>query len=153
MSDPQGMERRITERLMAYWTSRKGERVFPALSDIDPKDLEDIWDHCFLIQVLQTPVGDEDEIYRYTHLGESIVAAYGHTIIGADIYTSLMSPSGGRITDFFDKVVASSTPLTEESEFLNTQNIIIRYRQCVFPLGENKGRVDHLLGGMRWIAS
>lgn len=142
--------RRITEVLLSYWTELKGDRLFPTASEISPKALEDIWDSCFMLKLIDDP--EEEDEYKYTYLGSSIIAAYGDNLTGANVYTSLMSPSSGRITDFFDRVVYSKKPLIEESEFLNIQNVIIRYRQCVLPLGDTNDKVDHLLGGMRWVA-
>lgn len=143
-------ERRITEILLAYWNKRRGDRLFPSPQEINPKDLTEIWDNCFMIRLVSDP--EEEDEFRYTYLGSSIVAAYGDNLTGADIYTSLMSPSGARIADIFDKVATSKKPLVESSEFLNTQNVIIRYRQCVLPLGEKEDEVTHLIGGMRWSA-
>ncbi len=145
-----GQSRRITRRLLAYWEAAKGDRPFPALTDIQPEMLSDIWDACFLVQVKHT--ANPGEQYKYIYLGPSIIAAYGNEATGGNINTSLLSKHSGHITDVFDKVVDTGKPLVEESEFRNLNGIMVRYRQCVLPLGEFNDDIDHLLGGMKWKA-
>ncbi len=46
----------------------------PAEQDIDPDDIRDLWDSCFLIRVKDLGKAD----YNYTYLGEAIIEAYHH---------------------------------------------------------------------------
>lgn len=144
----EGQEQRITKRLMAYWHEHKGTKLLPRDSDINPAALQDVWDDCFVVEVkMDASPGDE---FRYSYLGPSIIAAYGDNVTGADIQTSMLSPSGGHVTDIFEKVIETKKPIIQESEFLNAHKILVRYRQCVLPFGDGDGNVTRLLGGVRW---
>jgi hypothetical protein len=148
VNKPEGIEQRITRRLISYWHECKGTKNIPLRQDISKEKLEDVWQDCFLIEVTEDERLGHD--FRYTYIGPRIIAAYGDNVTGADIQTSLLSPDGSHITDIFEEVVETKKPVVDESEFRNLQKVLVRYRQCVLPFGDEKGKVTCLLGGMRW---
>lgn len=145
---PEGIEQRITRRLLSYWDANKSDAELPLASNINRDDLQDVWDDCFLVEVK----GSEDKgfEFRYNYIGSSIIAAYGDEVTGADIQTSLLSPEGKHVMDIFEEVVEMKTPVIDEAEFTNLQHVVVRYRQCILPFSDKNGKVTHLLGGMRW---
>lgn len=144
-----GQEQRITRRLLSYWHECKNaEGELPLETLINPDDLHDIWDDCFLASVSFD--AKHGYHFRYNYIGPSIVTVYGNDTIGADIQTSLLSPSREHITDIFETVVETKKPIIDESEFMTTQKVLVRYRQCVLPFGNAQNTVTCLLGGMRW---
>src|SRR4051812_42763706 len=139
-----GSERRITLRLLAYWERLRADRQMPREQDIDPDDIRDLWDNCFLIQVKDLGKAD----YNYTYLGEAIRNAYRFGLSESDP-GGLLSPNAGKLAGGYRKVVATGKPLLEEGEFRNLHNEIIRYRQCLLPLGAGS-KVEAVFGGMRF---
>lgn len=140
-------ERRLTDQLYTYWKMVKGDRDLPREQDINLADLQDIWDHCFLLQVKKN---SELIDYRYIYIGESIIEAYGDDLTGQSVYAKLVSPETAAVISKFDKVLESQVPVFDESEFVNLQGITIKYRQCLVPLGARSGVVDYIMGGMTW---
>ncbi|MBL0318352.1 MAG: PAS domain-containing protein [Alphaproteobacteria bacterium] len=137
----------MTDQLFGYWTKIKGERPFPSEQEIDLADIRDVWDHCFLIQIKKTA----DIIdYRYIYMGESIKEAYGDDLTGQSVYSRLVSPEAATVVSKFHKVLDTLSPVFDESEFVNLQDNVIKYRQCLLPLGAREGIVDYILGGMSW---
>lgn len=145
---PDGIEQRITRKLISYWHECKGTNLIPLKQDINPEALNDVWIDCFLVEV--TEHQKHSHHFRYTYIGPRIIAAYGDNVTGADIQTSLLSPSGAHISYIFEEAIDTKKPVLDESEFRNLQQILVRYRQCVLPFGDKKGNVTCLLGGMRW---
>ena len=46
------LERRLSLRLLAYWERARGMRLMPQESDIHANNLSDIWDDCFILQIV-----------------------------------------------------------------------------------------------------
>lgn len=143
---PTELHHRSHERLQQYWEELRGNRPFPAESELDPDDILDIWDSCFLISI--------DDVtrrlgYRYSYLGSALIEAYGDDIKNPDVALRLISTASLPIVKRFDEVVARQHPVIDESEFINLKHLKVRYRTCLVPLGQS-GHVTHILGCMRW---
>lgn len=142
-SDP-GVERRITLRLLAYWEKLRGDRVMPAERDIDPEDIADLWDNCFLVHTAD--LGKPD--YNFTYLGQGILDAYRFGL-SEDDPNGLISPNADSLSHGYAQVMATGKPLLQEGEFHNLHNDIVRFRQCLLPLGE-EDEIQAIFGGMRF---
>ena len=138
------IERRITLRLLSYWERLRGDRPMPTEQDIDPEDIGDLWDSCFLIHVRDLEKSD----YNYTYLGDAIAEAYHHGL-SADDPAALASPNAGKLASGYSKVIATGKPLLEEGEFHNLHDEIVKYRQCLLPLGDGK-EIQAIFVGMHF---
>lgn len=138
------LERRITLRLIAYWERLRKQNAMPVEADIDPSDLHDLWGYCFLIHVKDLDKPD----YNYTYLGKEIQRAYQGDLAGDDA-GAIASPNAGKLADSYAKVIETCAPLLDEGEFVNLHNEVVKYRQCLLPLGEGN-KVDAIFGGMRF---
>ena len=68
---------RITEALQDYWQQKRPqEDSVPREEDINPMELGDLWEHCFLVQRMP------DDQFQYLHMGEAIIEAYGDDLTG-----------------------------------------------------------------------
>lgn len=138
------LERRITVRLVAYWEKLRGDRVMPLENDIDPEDLADLWDYCFLVQVRDLQKSD----YNYTYLGSAIMEAYRGGLSREDP-SCLVAVNANKLAFDYAKVIDSRVPIIQEGEFVNAQEELVKYRQCLLPLGTGE-KVDAIFGGMRF---
>jgi hypothetical protein len=143
MSDFQ-LERRINVRLVAYWERIRAGRAMPGENDVDPEDLADLWDYCFLVQVRDLKKAD----YNYTYLGSAIVEAY-RSGLSAETPDSVVSLNANRLASNYTRVIEERRPVIDEGEFLNARNDTVKYRQCLLPLGHGEV-VESILGGMRF---
>ncbi len=144
---PSELHHRSHERFLQYWNKLRGERAFPRESEIDPDDITDIWESCFLIS--------NDDVtrrlgYRYSFLGNDLVGAFGDDITNHDTALRLLSTSRVPNARKFDEVLTAKHPVTDEGDFINLMGINIRYRACLLPLGLENGEVTHIMGCMRW---
>lgn len=135
---------RITVRLLAYWERLRAARDLPSEPEIDPDDLYDLWDYCFLVQVRDLYKED----YNYTYLGPAIVQAY-HGSLSADDAGGMVSPNANKLSHNYARIIDSKQPIIEEGEFLNMAGELVKYRQCLLPFGVG-GVVDSIFGGMRF---
>jgi hypothetical protein len=144
MDETSIVERRITIRLLAYWEKLRGLRPMPTEEDIDPDYLNDLWDYCFLVHVKDLDKPD----YNYTYLGSALQAAYQGELTG-DKLPDIATINASKLTGNFAKVIEKAAPWQGEGQFINLHNDVVKYRQCLLPLGEN-GVVDAVFGGMRF---
>ncbi|OYW13567.1 MAG: hypothetical protein B7X02_01920 [Rhodospirillales bacterium 12-54-5] len=136
---------RLNEQLEQYWRALKGDRALPREDEVDPDQLKEIWDSCFLVQLRA------DDVFSYSYLGKSLIEAYGDDLTGNEISESLIYPHPPSLSQTFRAVTKSAQPVFDESEFTNANNMLVKYRSCVVPLGAyNVTGVGFLLGGMKW---
>jgi len=145
MAEPSPMERRLTLRLLTYWDDLRGDRPMPRENEIDPEVIADLWDNCFLIQVRDIVKSD----YNYTYLGSAIRDAYTGGFAGEREPTPLVSPNASKLEMHYAKVIATCKPVLEEGEFPNLSGDIVKFRQCMLPLGSGN-EVESIFGGMRF---
>lgn len=135
-------EHRITETLLKYWESKKDGRDFPEESDINSEEIEEIWDSCFLVQVL-------DGKFTYSFLGKSIIEAYGDNLEGEEVVENEIYPESPETTAKFAEIVQTKEANKFEGAFINRNNMDIKFRKTLMPLGRD-GKVEYILGAMRW---
>lgn len=136
-------ERRITLQLLSYWEKLRKGRTMPQETDIDPDDIAELWENCFLVHVADL----HKEGYNYTYLGDGIKKAYqGELDAGV---SGLVSPNAEKLADCYMEILNTAKPLIDEGEFTNAQGDLVKYRQCMLPLGRD-GRVEAIFGGMRY---
>jgi hypothetical protein len=144
-------KQRINEYLHSYWDSKRQSQACPTESQIEPQELAEIWDSCFLVRY---NVGhDEDSAFTYLYLGTALLEAYGGDDASArDICTRLIFPSSMSLVHKFKEIIKTGKPTEEESEFLNIKKLLVKYRSTMLPLTDEKGQVRYILGGMKWKA-
>lgn len=139
---------RITDKLRDYWNELRGSRAYPSEREIDPRALDSIWPACFLIDIRKED--DSQMHFHYEYLGDELLHAYGEDI-GKEQVSVLIAPNKQRMIDKIHEVVKTGEPLEDESEFVNVNSVLIKYRKIFLPLGDaDKGEVNYVFGGIRW---
>lgn len=136
-------ERRITIRMLSYWERLRGARPMPTEEDIDPDDLHDLWDCCFLLHVKDMNKPD----YNYTYLGDEILRTLQEGTENES--ENSHSPEIRILSKAYPQVVATRKPVLEEDELTTAGGTLLKYRQCLLPLGEGD-EVLAILGAVRF---
>lgn len=63
-----------------YWNSKRGDRLMPSRTDINPVDMRDFLSHAMLIDVLTDAQGEKR--FRMRLVGTHIVSGYGGEFTG-----------------------------------------------------------------------
>lgn len=139
-------ERRLSLRLLRYWQEKCQLRAMPEENDIDPEELGNDWDFCFLLQARDvTNVQD----YNFTYLGKKIMNAYFDKAI--DEHNQFMvGPNAFRLSNHFNRVLETSLPVLDEGEFETLHGRRVLYRQVLLPLGTPHNSVEAIFGGMNY---
>lgn len=135
-------ERRITLRLLSYWEKKRGARKMCAESDIDPADIADLWEYCFIAQVRDLKKSG----YNFSYLGRAIADMYDDGMSGGD----RRFPTVGILAKGHEDVVEKGEPVVWEGELTNPQGDMFKFRQVLLPLGEGAS-VKAVFGGMRFL--
>lgn len=125
------IERRLGLRLLAYWEKRRQLRAMPQEADILPEDLNDFWNDCFMVSL-----SGPDGVYNLRYRGARIDAQW-----------PLADAFAASVAIVKDKCI----PLLEEGAFRNSRGEIVKYRQCLLPLGD-EATVTAIFGGVRFKA-
>lgn len=147
MSMPAAAERRLTMRLMKYWQGLCKGALMPQEDAIDPDSVSDLWPKCFLIQTFDIT---HHRDMNFTYLGEEIIRAYQDGLM-SEGENMLVSPNPSRLALFFHQVMESAAPVEAEGEFLALDGRVVRYRQCLMPIGRGD-EVQAIFGGMSFKA-
>jgi hypothetical protein len=135
-------EQRLTDELMFYWNRLKQGKQFPSEDQIDQQEIQSIWQNCFLVKL-------EGDRFRYEILGDSIIQAYADNKIGEDIIEDQLYPESPGILNKFLEVARTKEPVYYEGVFVNKDNLDVKFRKILLPLGSGN-EVEYILGGMRW---
>jgi len=138
------VERRINLRLLSYWEKLRHGRAMPSEEEVKADDLPDLWDCCFIIRT--SDLYKEPANCTYSYLGQTIIDSYhqGHTKGDSG---KMISPSPANSSQNFRQVIENAKPLLEEGEFNNQNGELVKYRQCLLPLGRGD-TVEAIFGGM-----
>ena len=139
-------ERRLGVRLLRYWQEKRGMRPMALENDLDPEELGEDWDFCFLLQ--SRDVANIQD-YNFTYLGRKIMGAYFDKAI--DEHNQFMvGPNAFRLSGHFSRVLDSKAPVMDEGEFETLHGRRVLYRQVLLPLGEEEEGVQAIFGAMNY---
>jgi hypothetical protein len=139
-------ERRLSLRLLRYWNEKRGAREMPVENDIDPEELGEDWDFCFLLQSRDV---SNIQDYNFTYLGNKILRAYFDKSL--DEHNQFMvGPNAYKLSSQFSKVIEARSPALLAGEFFTIQGQQVLYRQILLPLGGPSGKVEAVFGGMNY---
>ena len=123
-------ERRLSLRLLAYWERARGQRLMPHASDLRAEDLPDVWDDCFMLQVLNHEKAD----YEVIHEGQKLHKDWRQN---------------GQLACSIATILTKRGPILEDGQIHDANGEVIKYRLCMLPLGDEQG-VRAIFGGMRY---
>lgn len=138
------MNEGLIETLKNYWEAKKGENAFPELYDMSEGELEEIWNNCFIAEV-------SNNKFVYETMGESVIDAYELNMQGLEVTEDLLYPESPNPVHKMIEVLNAKEPVIYDGAFINRENVDIKFRKILLPLGEN-GKVTHIFGGIIWQA-
>jgi hypothetical protein len=139
-------ERRLGLRLLRYWQEKRGLRFMPIENDLDPEELGEDWEYCFLLQARDVA---NVEDYNFTYLGSKIMKAYFDKAIDAH-NQFMVGPNAFRLSKHFVQVLESKSPVLDEGEFDTLHGRRVLYRQVLLPLGTKDNQVEAIFGAMNY---
>ena len=137
------VHQRITDRILDYWNTLRGEAPYASEDAIDWYALGDVREDAFLLRI----IANDD--FTFSYLGKNVQDAYGEDMTGEQA-SSFASPSGSALKEYVAELIKTGAPVTDEGEFVNKNGKVVRYRQCLVPLTSDGDVIEAVLGGMRF---
>ena len=134
-------EHRMVSRLYRYWQRARGNRRYPALTDMNPDSLPGSWPHRF---VLRAAAGDKE--LRIVDVGPSVIGDCAVDVVGrpqSDIPDDCLLGVGLR---HCRRVLEHGEPLSWGGRYHSRGKALTCYRSIVLPLSGNGSTVDALFG-------
>ena len=132
-----GAERRKGNTLLLYWQSLRAGRPYPALADVDPGAIAQLWRFCFAAELV--PGG-----LRFSYLGHAVRRGYG--------MNEGTTPEGippkvlGVLRDPCREAVETRAPVLTEGVAPNAWGDELRFRACVCPMSDDGIDLTHVFG-------
>lgn len=131
-------ERRITLRLLAYWEKLRRGRTMPTEAEVTAHDIADLWQDCFILHF------DSESRLRTDYIGPDLLSLLQHHM---DRKSPVML-EGKAAQSWLADMQKTPRPILHEGEMTNAKGRLVRYRQCMLPLGDDD-RLTAILGAMR----
>jgi len=126
-------------RLLAYWLEKRGERPFPAKTEIDPVEFPYILGYVTLVDVERDP-----RRYRFRLDGSILAALSGTDYTGRYLDELPGAEYVAFIQETYDRVVDSGVPFRyRKNELLDEQ--LFSEETLILPLGDNPPKVEMLV--------
>lgn len=143
--------RRVSEILSGYWDKKRGQHAFPKETDIDPNELQPVWDYCFLIS-LTHDVENDRTAHHYEYLGPALFSSLDFDAPNPEACEQILAVDRPSVQRAVMAAIQSNQPAEWQEEVCSTETLEYRVRGCVLPLGGAGGAVSYLLGGLNWRA-
>ena len=125
-----------------YWTAKRGGRLAPARSDIDPLDITAILPRIMLADVVRDGAGRID--FRYRLSGTGIGRIHGSELTGQGPLDLKPAPYGALIDAHYRHAIEQRRPLTHVIT-LRTNQKTCGYARIILPLSSDGESIDKLM--------
>jgi len=136
----QPKERRLVYRLRNYLESLRHDRPYPALGDIDPAAIPDIWPWCFVIDV-----GCKGPLPEFQYMGPHF-AVYSRLFVGSERDNIADSTMLDKATERWSEVMEQAKPIIVEEEITRFDRRRLLFRSAMFPLSDDQIHINFVIG-------
>lgn len=144
-------ERRLVVRLKNYWDSLLEDNTkIPSFTKFNSSFIHDMWDNCMHFEISGK---EKQKLYRCEYVGKNLVEGFGKDLESKYIssYDKRLMP-GANLLSFMDESVDKIDFVLSQGQFVNHNNKIVKYRNCILPFCDHEDRVKHLIVGLSWRA-
>ena len=138
---PQGMERRMVLRLLSQWREWCGDEQFPSFSQVDPEDISEMWEYCFVLDFLGH---EEDPIVRMVgdELQKYLPVEVANCRLSDVPAKSLIEYAAAYYQEILDRRV----PISRGGEFRKYDGTMVLFRSIILPMSDDGQTISGLLG-------
>lgn len=134
----------LLRALYAYWDDRRGGRIMPARSDLDPVDIPDLLRHLILLDVTHDPLRFRVRLY-----GTEVAELRGRDLTGRYLYEGEPTAIGDQTRPWNVETVETRSPHYVTGPFTDiSDGRTGTFYRLGLPLSEEGERVDMLMIGL-----
>lgn len=140
---PKGSERRLVLRLLSYWHELCGDRNFPSLAEIDPTQIPDLWEHCFVLEI-----GGHAENPVFRSIGAGLAEQAGLNLTDKRVTDLPEQTLVAAAVSYVDEVLRKNVPISRGGEYLAPDGVRVHYRSILLPMSDDGETISGLLGAV-----
>ncbi len=122
-----------------YWLEKRGQRLMPARSDIDPAEITKILPHIFLLDVQGEPLD-----FRYRLIGSKMDEHMRGRYTGLWMSQIPHQAPPSRIWSNCRQAVAERTPFSSDTPYVGRNKEFLTTEDLIMPLADDGAHVDML---------
>lgn len=141
----------LLAELHAYWAGRRGERVAPARSDIDPVDIPHLLPHIALAEVVMpedAAAGNTVPRIRYRLAGTEIEARFGTPLTNRFLDELKQGEYLAYIQSLYRRLIEEPAPIYSEGSFAAGDGNRLLAKRLMLPLSDDGKTVNMVLSGV-----
>jgi hypothetical protein len=117
--------------LYRYWLSKRGARIMPARSDIDPAGIQHLMPHL----VITERAGDQ---FHYRLVGSAVVQTTGHDATGVTVGSYMATPDDAApLRSMFRRVFTAACPIFATGEYHQSGRASLCLSALTLPLSDD----------------
>lgn len=129
--------------LFEYWDDKRGDRVMPRRSEVDPAEIPALLPHIMLVD---TAAALKD--FRYRLFGTSVCQGFGYDRTGMRFGELPQIENYDIVYSGYWETYAQAKPHYFPGRIVSEQQDYISYSRLTLPLSEGGDKVDMILGGV-----
>jgi hypothetical protein len=128
----------------------RGDNTHPAFHRYNPSAISDMWENCLQFDLTSS---DKMKMYQIAHVGRNLEKDFGKNLKGKYLSsTERRIMPGSNLMEYVDKCVESGEYILSQGQFVNNENKIVKYRNCMMPFVNIKNEVKNIIVGLSWKA-
>lgn len=104
-------------------------------------EIDEIIDDCFLAR-------RSEGKNQFLFFGKNIIKSVGDG--DSSNIENLVFSNNHELTNKFQNALSQKSPILDEDSFINKDKLEVRYRQKLYPLLNDEGKLEYIFGGIRW---
>src|SRR5262249_38942269 len=130
-------------RIYNYWEAKRATSAFPRPADIDPAELGEDWQSCFILDI-RSCVG----FSKFEFLGPELAKFSGVFLSGRQDWAStVLDKATGQVS----KVISSGGPVFCDDALTLFDGQRLLFRSVLLPLSADQVSMTHILGAANGI--
>ncbi len=140
------MEQRLNDRLSKYWTRLCKDGTIPSIEAFNSGAVGDIWQQCAKISVQEAGT----RTFYFEFMGETLAKVLGKSMSGERVVANMLNSPKFKLVHNLDTLLSKPEPTTEEGQFINNKNKVVKYRSIILPFGKDNEHISHFILGVSW---
>jgi hypothetical protein len=136
---PERLRHPMLREIYGYWDAKRGGRMMPRRSDIDPSEIPKLLPRILIVQALG------DGRFRYRLAGTAIVEAFGVEITGTLVGDIAHGEYRAQLLTIYETAFAARRPLLAYSRYYGVQRIPRSAVRLLMPLSPDDRVMDQVL--------
>ncbi len=131
-------QKRLIWQLLDYWERKRRDRDFPALDDIDPDEIAELWPYCFILDI-----ENFRDVPYFHYLGPKLARYSGVFLSGRHDWSRTLLK---KAVCHYQEALTRRAPVLVEEDLTQYDNKSLLFRSVLLPLSDDGTTINFLFG-------